>query len=138
MMNAMEKVAWTELIVSVVAVIAASLLVPWIGPEAAVSGFALLALIALSGLYLRRRGDRVVIDERDREIARRATGIGVGTAWMTLFMALIAATLWSSQSQTHAVSTVFLNWLIWVQGAICYGTQGLVAIVMYRRQRHAA
>jgi hypothetical protein len=57
---------------------------------------------------------------------------------MTLLMALIAATLWSNYSQIHTVSTEFLNWLIWIQFAICYGAQGLVAVVMYRRQQHAA
>jgi hypothetical protein len=138
MMNAMEKVAWTELVVSVAATVLASLLIPWLGSQAAASGFALLGLIGLSGALLRRRGNRVVVDERDREIARRATSIGVGTAWMSLFMTLIAATMWSSYTQTHSVSTAFLNWLIWIQFAICYGTQGLVMVVMYRRQQHAA
>jgi hypothetical protein len=136
-MNAMEKVAWTELGVSVAAVVLASLLIPW-GSQAATSAFALLGLIGFTGALLRRRGNRVVVDERDREIARRATGIGVGTAWMTLFVALALATTWASFSGAHAVPTAFLNWLIWIQFAICYGTQGLVMVVMYRRQRHAA
>jgi uncharacterized membrane protein len=136
-MNAMEKVAWTELLVSVVAVAVVTLLFPWLGSRAT-SGFAVLALIAVSGVFLRRRGNRIVVDERDREIARRATSIGVGTAWMTLSTALAAASLWANFSQIHTVSTEFLNWLIWIQFAICYGTQGLVAVVMYRRQQHAA
>ena len=34
---------------------------------------------------------------------------------MTLFSALIAATLWANYSHANAVSTGFLNWLIWVQ-----------------------
>ena len=84
-MNAMEKVAWTEMGVSVAAVVLASLLIPW-GSQAATSAFALLGLIGFTGAFLRRRGNRVVVDERDREIARRATSIGVGTAWMSLFM----------------------------------------------------
>jgi hypothetical protein len=137
-MSAMEKVAWTQLLVSILAIAVATLLIPWLGPQAATSGFALLAFITLSVLFLRRRGQAVVVDERDRQIARRATSIGVGTAWMTLFTALIAATMWSNYEQDHAVSTSFLGWLIWIQFAICYGTQGLVAVVMYRRQRHAA
>ena len=136
-MNAMEKVAWTELGVSVAAVVLASLLIPW-GSQTATSAFALLGLIGFTGVFLRRRGNRVVVDERDREIALRATSIGVGTAWMSLFMTLIAATMWSGYTQTYSVSTAFLNWLIWIQFAICYGTQGLVMVVLYRRQQHAA
>ncbi len=79
-----------------------------------------------------------MVDERDNEIRRRASAIGIGTAWLTLAGALIAATIWASSSDSHAVSTVFLNWLIWMQFAICYGVTGLASIVLYRRQRHAA
>ena len=135
-MNAMEKVAWTELIVSVVAVAVATLLSPWLGSRAT-SAFALLALIVLGYAFIRPRGHRIVVDERDREIERRATRIGVGTAWMTLSAVLATATVWSNYSNIHAVSTGFLNWLIWVQFAICYGTKGLASVVMYRRQQHA-
>ena len=136
-MNAMEKVAWTELVVSVAAVAVATLLFPWLGSRAT-SAFALLALITLSVVFVRRRGNRIVVDERDREIQRRATSISVGTAWMTLVTALAVATSWSSYSNTHAVSTGFLNWLIWVQFAFCFGMKGLASVVMYRRQQHAA
>lgn len=135
-MNGMEKAAWTELVVSVTAVALATSLVPWLGPRAT-AGFGLLGLLVLSIVFVRRRGKRVVVDERDREIERQATKIGVETAWMALFTALIAATLWANYSDNNAVSTGFLNWLIWVQFAICYGTKGLVAVVMYRRQQHA-
>jgi hypothetical protein len=136
-MNAMQKVAWTELVASVAALVAASLLIPWLGPGAT-GAFGLLGLIGLSVVFVRRRGDRVVVDERDREIERTATRIGVGAAWMILFTVLIAATFWASYSRTNAVSTVFLNWLIWIQFAICYGLKGLVALVMYRSQERAA
>src|SRR4051812_5589856 len=99
-MSAIERVAWTELLVSLAAIISSSLLIPWMGTQAATGSFALMALIALSGAFLRRRGSRVVVDERDREIARRAANIGVGTAWMGLFMTLMAATMWSNYTQT--------------------------------------
>lgn len=136
-MNAMQKVAWTELIVSVTAVATATALVPWLG-KGAIGGFGILGFVALAVLFVRRRGNRVVVDERDREIEARATKLGVETAWMTLFLVLIAATLWASYSDAKTVSTAFLTWLIWIQFAICYGVKGLTAIVMYRRQQRAA
>jgi hypothetical protein len=136
-MSAMEKVAWTELAVSVSAAATATFLIPWLG-HGATGAFALLGLLGLSILFVGRRGNRVVVDERDREIEKHATRIGVSTAWMTLFTALIAVTLWANYSHTYAVSTGFLNWLIWVQFATCYGIKGLVAVVMYRRQQRAA
>ncbi|MES2792977.1 MAG: DUF2178 domain-containing protein [Planctomycetota bacterium] len=135
-MNAMEKVAWTELVVCVTAVTAVTLLLPWVG-DSAITGFALLGLMVFGALFIRRRDNRVVVDERDREIERKATSIGVSSAWMTLFLVLIAATTWSGYSHIDAVPIRFLNWLIWIQFAICYGIKGLAAILMYRRQ-HAA
>ena len=119
------------------AVALATLLYPWLGSRAT-SAFALMALIALSYVFIRPRDNRIVIDERDREIAKRATSIGVATAWFTLSAALATATVWSSYSNTHVVSTAFLNWLIWVQFSICYGMKGLASVVMYRRQQHVA
>lgn len=136
-MNAMEKMAWTEAVVSAAAVATVTALTPWLGPRAA-GGFGLLGLVALGGLFVRRRGDRVVVDERDREIERRAATIGVQAAWMNLFMSLIVATLWANYSHADAVSTGLLNWLIWVQFAICYGVKGFIAVVLYRRQARAA
>jgi cytochrome bd-type quinol oxidase subunit 2 len=135
-MNPMEKVAWFELIVSVSAVAIASLLFPWLGPRAS-GAFGILGLLAFSIIFVRKRGNQIMYDERDREIERRATSIGVGSAWMTLFTTLIVAGLWSNYSHINAVSSQFLNWLIWVQFAICYGMKGLVSVIMYRRQRHA-
>ena len=135
-MNAMEKVAWTEVVVCALAVTAVTLLIPWFG-DRATTGFVLLGLLVFSTLFLRRRNNQVVVDERDREIETKAKSIGVSSAWMTLFIVLIAATMWSGYSHVDAVPIRFLNWLIWIQFAICYGVKGFVAILMYRRQ-HAA
>jgi hypothetical protein len=136
-MSALEKAAWVELVVSVAAVALATALFPWLR-DGASGSFGLLGLLGLSYFFVRPRRNQVVIDERDREIDRRATRIGVSVAWMTLFTALIAATQWANHSGTHAVSTRVLNWLLWVQFALCYGTKGLVAVVLYRRQQVAA
>jgi uncharacterized membrane protein len=135
-MNAMEKAAWMELVVSIAAIALATALVPWLH-DGATGAFGLLGLMGLSFLFVRPRRNQIVVDERDREIDRRATRIGVAVAWMTLFTALIAATLWANYSGTNSVSTRFLNWLLWSQFALCYGTKGLIAVVSYRRQQVA-
>ncbi len=135
-MTAMEKVAWTELVICVVTMVVVSAMVPWLGHGAA-GGFGLLGLIVGGSLFLRSRGKGVVVDERDRAIEMQSLRTGVVTAWMTLFVALIAATMWSAHIQAPGVSTQFLNWLIWVQFVICYAVKGLVAVVLYRRQNAA-
>jgi hypothetical protein len=135
-MNAMEKVAWTELSVSLGVSAFVLLLAPWLG-SAASAGFALMALIALSALFLREKG-RVVVDERDRWIERTAQRFAFSAAWMTLFFSLILLVVWSSTSGAHVVSTRLLNWLVWSQFPILYGVKGLTAVVLYRSSPDAA
>jgi hypothetical protein len=135
-MNAMEKVAWTELMVSLAAVVAVALLFPWLG-DAAIGAFGLLGLMGLAVLFLRRRGNRVVVDERDHQIALRATAVGVYTSWMAVNLTLIAAVVWSGYAEADTVPTRLLHWLLWLQFAFCIGLRGLVSIALYRRQ-HAA
>jgi hypothetical protein len=136
-MNAAEKIAWVHLVVSVVALATAILLIPWLGSKA-VGAFGLLGLIALGVVFLRKHDNRVVVDERDREIDRTATRIGVSVAWSVLLVSLIVALEWSSYSHTNAVPTEFLTWLLWVDGAIVAGAKGLAGVVLHQRQRHAA
>jgi hypothetical protein len=136
-MTAMEKVAWTELLVSAAAAATATALIPWLGNGAA-GAFGLLGLMACGAWFLKRRGAAVVVDERDREIERRATLLGVEAAWMTTLLTLIALGMWAQFYNDGTVSTRVLMWLTWIQFAICYGVKGLVGVLNYRRQRHAA
>ena len=135
-MSAMEKVAWVELAVSVVAVAMVTALFPWLG-NGAIGAFGILGFVVCGAFFLRHRGQTVVVDERDREIDRRATRIGIETAWMGLFLALIAVVLWASFSDQETISKSVLTWLVFAQFAVCYGVKGLVSIVTYRRQPSA-
>ena len=76
-MNAMEKVARTELVGLGRAVALATALIPWLGTASA-AAFGLLGLLGLTIVFVRRRGNQVVVDERDREIDRRAGGWASG------------------------------------------------------------
>ena len=128
-MNAMEKVAWTELIVALGTVVVVTAIYPWLG-SGATGAFGLLGLLVCSLWFVKRRGKEVIVDERDREIERKATRRGVEAAWMALFLALIVIVLWSSYFNNKIVATGLLTWLIWVQFAICYAVKGYVAVVI--------
>ena len=136
-MSALEKVAWTELIVSVGAVVVVVALIPALGSNAH-AAFGLLGFLVCGLWFVRRRGQAVIIDERDREIEREATRHGVEYAWGALFVSLIALVFWSSMYNEGVVPTIVVTWLVWIQFAICYGVKGLVAVLMYRRQHRAA
>ena len=136
-MTAMEKVAWTELLVSVTTIVIVTALIPWLG-NGATGAFGLLGLLVCGLWFIKRRGNSVVIDERDREIERRSTRRGIEVAWMMLFLALIAIVLWSSYANEGVVATWMLTWLVWLQFAVCYSVKGFVSVLAYRRQSRAA
>ena len=136
-MNAMEKVAWLELFTSTSAVAAVTAMYPWLG-NGALSAFGLLGLVGGGVFFLKKRGQAVIVDERDREIERRATRIGIETAWMGLFLALIVLVLWASYYDHDTIRKSILAWLVFAQFAVCYGVKGLVSILIYRRQHRAS
>ncbi len=135
-MTPMEKVAWLELLVCGIAFAIVLALYPWLG-NSATGAFGLFGFLACGAWFLRKRGTRVVIDERDREIERQATRRGIETAWMFLFLSLIAFSMWSNIKGDGNLDATVINWLIWLQFAICYGVKGSVAVWKYRKQRHA-
>lgn len=135
-MNASEKVAWTELIVSVMAAVVVLSLYPWIG-NAALGGFGLLGLLGITPLFLRKRGNQIVSDERDQEIEKRSSWFGFGTAWVTMLISLVAVTMWHSYQQLD-VPTGLLTALIWAQFALCYAIKGAMSLIQYRGTNHAA
>ncbi len=135
-MNAVEKVAWTELIVSVLASILVLALYPWMG-NAALGGFGLLGLLGITPLFLRKRGKQVVRDERDVEIEKLASWFGFGTAWVLLLISMVVITMWHSHLQRD-VPTSLLSVLLWAQFALCYAIKGATALVQYRGTNRAA
>ena len=135
-MNAQEKVAWTELIVSVLAAVVVLALYPWIG-NAALGGFGLLGLLGIAPLFLRRRGNQVVSDERDREIEKRSSWFGFGTAWFVMLLSLATITMWHSHHERD-VPTGLLTALIMIQFALCYAIKGATSLIQYRGTSRAS
>lgn len=131
-MNAMEKVAWTEVIVTMSSVVATAALLPWLG-DGAWGAFGLLGLLVVGAFFVRSRDGRVVVDERDREIEQQAMRWGIGAAWQFLFMSLIALVFWSSTYNEGLIPTRLVTWLIWLQFATCYLVKGIASLLAYRR-----
>jgi len=129
-MNALQKVAWTELIVSVLALVSVLILYPWLG-DRATGAFGLLGLLGVGSLFTIRRGNKIVSDERDRDIELRSKYWGFGTAWMFLFLSLIMITMWHGY-QKQDIPTKYVFALIWLQFVVCYGVKGAVSLRLYR------
>lgn len=135
-MNATQKMAWLELIVSLAALALVCALLPWLGDRAA-GGFGLMGFLGFGVLFYWPRQEKVLADERDNQIQSKATAIGFGTSWMLLVMSLIAIMQWSAFSRDHVIPMSVINWLIWISFATSYGIKGLAALVLYR-SGHAA
>lgn len=136
-MTAMEKAAWFELIMAIAVVLLVSALYPWLG-DGALGVFGLLGVLGGCYFFVRQRGTRVTVDERDREIDQRARFMGIYTAWMIMLLTLIAVVVGGEHFGVENVPVMFLTWLIWIQCAICVGIKGLVGVLSYRRQNRAA
>ncbi len=134
-MKAQEKVAWTELVVSVVAVVVVVALYPWLGGAAA-GGFCLLGLLGITPLFMRNRGNEIVADERDQQIELRSSWFGFGTGWVLMMVSLAAVTIWHSNQQFD-VSPALLNVMIWIQFAFCYAVKGATSLMQYRGSQRA-
>ena len=135
-MNALHKVAWIKLIVSLSAVSAALILYPWIGDRAA-GAFGILGLLGICPLFMIERKNRVISDERDREIDYRSNSLASGIAWVILYLSLLAVALWHSWSDqdipaSYVLALVFINFPIYI------GVQGAYSLVRYRSGRNAA
>jgi hypothetical protein len=82
-MNPSQKIAWFMLIVLFLATAAFLVLYKLTGhPLASIAGFSLMGLIGFSPLFLEKKKGQVLIDERDKEINRKAMLAGYGVFWL--------------------------------------------------------
>lgn len=135
-MNAVEKVAWIELTVPASATIVVLAMYPWMG-QAAMGGFGLLGFLGMAPLFLRKRGNQVVRDERDVEIEKLSSWFGFGTAWVLMMISLVVITMWHIHQQRD-VPTGLLSVLLWAEFALCYAIKGATTLIQYRGTRRAA
>src|SRR3990172_12333253 len=112
-MSIPQKVAWLNLIVSVLAILAYFALWPWIGPWRAMGAFGLLGLAGISGfLYVReKRRGRVVTDERDQMISLKAMTIAKSVVLVGLILAFLVALLLVGEE--GAIPVQGLSMVVW-------------------------
>lgn len=136
-MNAMQKIAYWEVAISFLAFIVVAALYPMMGHRAT-GAFGILGLLGFAPMFLiRKHKDEIISDERDKDIEQRATYLGVGAAWMFLFLSLIVITLWHGYLKQD-IPVKYTVTLIWIQFALCYGVKGAVSLTMYRVSNNAA
>jgi hypothetical protein len=128
-MTAAQKAAWLNLIVIASATIVVVALYPAFGSKA-FAGLSLLALCALNVLFHWGRGRRVVSDERDEHINRRAVVWAYGVLWLAFVSAALLAPLVFGQ----AVPVRVIQNSVWVAFMILIGVQSIAVLVQYGRE----
>jgi hypothetical protein len=81
-----QKQAWFTLAVLGATTLVVAALIPFLG-RGALGGFGVLGLLGLGPLFYRRKAGRVLTDERDQVIQRRAVVLAYTVFWL-LFVAV--------------------------------------------------
>ena len=135
-MNATQKLARMELLISLTAILGALFVFPWLG-DRAMGMFGVLGFLGLTPLFLMKRKGKVVTDERDQNIQLRAQLLGFGAAWMSLVLTLVALTAFVNLDVANVPKST-LSFALWVSFALCYAVKGGATLFMYRPSNHAA
>ena len=133
-MNGEQKRAWLGLVSGIACAVGYAALVPFLGPMAATSAFALYGINGFAPLIGRKdKGD-----ERDKSIARRATLGGAMASYMTFILGCMGtwfiAFAWLAREQVsvHLMPTITILGLI-----VFYTVRSAAVLVMYGRHVEA-
>jgi hypothetical protein len=130
-MGAYQRNAWFNLgvvLLSVALVVGLSTAIGWLRAQ---GGFGVLGLLGFGPLFFRKRGGRVVADERDREIQRRSLILGYSVFWLAFVAACVSPLM--VYGERGSVPVVLVASAVWWGVAIVYGVSALATLVQYGR-----
>jgi hypothetical protein len=104
-------------------------LVPFLG-YGAMGGFGFLGLIGLAPLFSRRKEGRVVTDERDLQIQRRA----VVTAYTVFWLIFVAVGVLVPFVYPETVPSRLVALSVWVAFMLFMGVLSVTTLVLYGRE----
>jgi len=136
MMNVQEKQAWYVLAVFGVALVTYLAVACFLGFHPRVLGvFDLLGLAGFTPLIGRRerRAGKVVMDERDTDIARKAYLAAYSLFWLCFVAVCMAPFFAKGPNATLTIPTILPPMLLMGGGALIAIVYSLVVIAMYRR-----
>lgn len=139
-MTIQEKRAWfTLIVISVVAVVYAILYAITKSPIVSEASFAFIALLAAEGRIGRneQRSGRVVADERDIEINRKATVAAYSVFWVCFVAAAMAPFFILGPNASICIKATDITYVIWPAFSIVLLVRSLVMITLYRKSQHA-
>jgi hypothetical protein len=140
-MHVQERRAWYALGIASAALVAYFVLLaaglPRSPAAAALSLAALFGFLPLVGRRGARSGD-VLVDERDREIARSAALISLSALWVLFVAVAVAAALALGADRTVGVTGDGLYAGVIVSLCVLYLVRAVVIVALYRRDSGGA
>ncbi len=131
-MSQLQKYAWFNLAVAGVAVVVYLVLVPIIGPEAALGAFGVCGLWGFGGAFLREKSPaKVVWDERERMIWARSTRAGFAAFWGVFVIAAMAP--FFVLGPEGSISVKILPWYVLFGMFTVWVVKSLVILLLSRR-----
>ncbi len=124
-----QKQSWFLLAVVGGTAVVVAALVPFLG-YGAMGGFGFLGLTGLGPLFYRRKGNWVVMDERDLQIQRRAVVIAYTVFWL----AFIAAGALVPFVYPESVPSRVVAASVWVALMLFLGVLSVATLVLYARE----
>ena len=133
-MTLQQKIAWFNIAVAALAILAYFILLPIVGPWRATGGFGVLGLAGIGGfvwMFAKRNG-RIVTDERDVAISRKALSFAKTCACATLLVAFLI--LVGIQGTKSAISVQGLSLVIWWVVCAYLMIYSIAMLVFYARE----
>lgn len=137
-MHVQEKQAWFMLIVMVVTLALWLAVVAVFGfHEATLGVFGLLGLAGFAGLIGRRerKAGMVIMDERDKQIALKATTGGYSVFWLFFVAAAMGPFFVLGPDATLTLSTTTIIFIVFPALMVLLLVRLLIIVVLYRRGR---
>jgi len=136
-MSDSEKWGWWTLGVVVLTIAAYGAFVAFLGHGPATSSvFALLALTAIPASSRRYFKGRT-FDEREREIARKASSAGFSVFWLVFVGFILVAGFVKGWDASVTVPMWALEEILWWAASLVMGVQALTTLLLYRGGLHA-
>ena len=133
-MNAEEKSAWFVIGVSVATLVAFLILVPFLGFKVALGSFGLFGLAGLTPLFFRKQPGKVVSDERDRIIVRKAAVAGGMSSYLVFVAGCMAAWLIKMIQGEATIDIAVLPLLVFFGAVVLFLVRSIALLVFYRRE----
>jgi apolipoprotein N-acyltransferase len=133
-MNAEEKSAWFIIGVSTAALIAFLILAPFLGFKAAMGSFGLFGFAGLTPLFFRKQPGKVVADERDRIIVRKAAVAGGMSSYLVFVAGCMAAWLIKMVRSEATIDIAVLPLLVFFGAVVLFLVRSVALLVLYRRE----